>query len=71
MRDRGALQAEAEPPYRRAVAIFVASLGVAHPSTQTVKANYVHVLKEMGRSDDEVRAQLAAIATPLGVVLEL
>ena len=55
---------------RRALAIFNASLGVAHPSTKTAKGNYVHLLQEMGRSDDDIRAQLAAVAGPLGVTLE-
>jgi len=61
---------EAEPMMRRAVAIVAASLGVAHPTTQTAKRNYVALLKAMGRSDAEVRAQLDAIAGPLGVSLE-
>jgi tetratricopeptide (TPR) repeat protein len=58
---------EAEPLLRRALGIFIASLGVQHPSTQTVKNNYARSLEAMGRGEQEVRAQLNAVAEPYGL----
>jgi Tetratricopeptide repeat len=46
--------AEAEPLYERALAIREQHLGQNHPSTQTVRANYVSLLQAM-EHDEEAR----------------
>ncbi len=43
---------------RRALAIFMASLGAEHPSTRIVQGNYAHLLEAQGRTDEDVRAAL-------------
>ncbi len=53
--------AEAEPLMRRALQIVVASLGIDHPNTQTFRSNYHAVLQAMGRTEDEIDAELAAL----------
>jgi tetratricopeptide (TPR) repeat protein len=59
--------AEAEPLMRRALAIFVASLGISHPSTQTVLSNYAVLLSQMGHSQQQIQAQLKALAGRYGL----
>ena len=51
---------EAEPLMCRALHIIVTSLGIGHPSTQTVKNNYAALLEAMGRTKKQVQAQLNA-----------
>ena len=58
---------EAEPLMRRAFTIFLASLGKDHPSSQTVAENYQVLLQQMGRSPQEVLAQLNAVGQPFGM----
>ncbi len=49
-----ALHAESEPLMRRALAIFLASLGGEHPNTQIVQRNYAGLLEALGqRSPDD------------------
>lgn len=52
---------EAESLMRRALAVFVASLGAEHPSTRIVRGNYVGLLKALGRTEAEIRAALDAL----------
>lgn len=59
--------AEAEPLMRRALLIFVKSLGFEHPSSQTVFNNFGRLLAEMGKSKDEIRAELRAVLQEAGV----
>ena len=51
--------AEAEPPLRRALAIAEANLGSEHPHTQIARENTIHLLRALGRSEDEIDATLA------------
>ena len=53
--------AEAEPLMRRALAIFVTSLGTEHPYSKGAGGNYVALLQAMGRTDEEIRAELASL----------
>jgi len=48
-----AMHVEAEPLMRRALAIFVASLGAEHPNTRTVKRSYGLLLAAMNSSTEE------------------
>jgi hypothetical protein len=50
--------AEAEPLYRRALAILRATAGSEHPHTQTVAANYRSLLAAMGWSEAQVEEKL-------------
>ncbi len=53
--------AEAEPLSRRMVGIFLDfthMTGHEHPHLQTALANYSGILKELGRSDDDIEAEL-------------
>jgi len=52
---------EAEPLMRRALAIFIASLGADHPNTCIVKNNYAALLTELGKTENEITAQLNAL----------
>jgi tetratricopeptide (TPR) repeat protein len=55
---------EAEPLMRRAGKIlqgFQRGTGYEHPRWQLFSANYRQMLQEMGRSDDEIEAALAAL----------
>ncbi|MFT4103945.1 MAG: tetratricopeptide repeat protein [Burkholderiaceae bacterium] len=54
-------QAEIEGLMRRALMIVIRSLGLGHPSSQTVKSNYLALLHEMGKSDEEIAARLASM----------
>jgi hypothetical protein len=52
---------EAEPLYRRALAIlvqFTRATGHQHPNLETVRNNYVRVLTALGRSEAETEAAL-------------
>jgi tetratricopeptide (TPR) repeat protein len=44
--------AEAEPLYRRALAICERTLGSEHPTTRTIQANYIALLKAV-KQDEE------------------
>ena len=46
---------------RRALIIFVQSLGVEHPNTGKVRENYIGILQVMGRTEDEIRGELASL----------
>jgi hypothetical protein len=61
--------AEAEPLMRRALAIFIRSLGLDHPSTVTVQNSLTALLLAMGRSEAEARAAIEALARAHGVKL--
>ena len=52
-RNQGAY-AKAEPLMRRAVALLLGSLGTEHPSSRTVAANYVGLLRGMGKTEHEI-----------------
>jgi tetratricopeptide (TPR) repeat protein len=57
--------AEAEPLMRRALAIFLAlrhRTGHDHPAQSTVASDYRQLLKEMGNSEAEIDATIAALA---------
>ena len=46
---------------RRALEVFIGSLGVEHPSSRTVAENYFGLLQAMGRTEDEIKAELASL----------
>ena len=50
---------------RRALAIFVASLGADHPNSHTVMGNYVVLLREMGHSEEEVLERFQSLLREL------
>ena len=52
--------AEAEPLMRRALAIFIDTLGQEHPNSRTVQENYILLLQAMGRTEEEISDGLAA-----------
>ncbi|WP_300332660.1 tetratricopeptide repeat protein [Accumulibacter sp.] len=54
-------QSEAEPLMRRALRIVCLSLGREHPHTQIARKNTIHLLRTLGRSEDEIDATLAAV----------
>ena len=43
---------DAEPMYRRALAIFQKSLGPDHPNTVTVRENFVLLLRKLGKDEE-------------------
>ena len=43
---------------RKALRVFAKTLGPDHASTQTVAENYTALLEQMGRSSEQVRAQM-------------
>jgi tetratricopeptide (TPR) repeat protein len=53
--------AEAEPLMRRALHIFVASLGIDHPNSQAAGGNYLGLLQALGRTEDDIDAELTAL----------
>jgi hypothetical protein len=55
--------------YRRALAIFIRSLGWDHPHTVTVQNRLTALLIAMGRSEAEARAAVEALAREHGVKL--
>lgn len=54
-----ALYGEAEPLMRRALEIFIRSLGAEHSNLRTVMGNYIGLMHAMGRSEDEIQKGLA------------
>jgi hypothetical protein len=46
---------------RRALAMFLVSLEVEHPSSKTVSNNYMQLLDAIGRTDAEIQAERAAM----------
>ncbi len=61
---------EAEPLMRRTVEIFLkftVTTGHDHPHLQTGVGNYAELLEQMGRSPQDVLAQLNAVGQPFGV----
>ncbi|MEX2216146.1 MAG: tetratricopeptide repeat protein, partial [Phycisphaeraceae bacterium] len=64
--------AEAEPLMRRMVEIFLKFTkvtGYHHPHLQGAFNNYAGLLSQMGRSEEQVLAQLNALAQPYGIQL--
>jgi tetratricopeptide (TPR) repeat protein len=62
--------AEAEPLMRRVVEIifrFRAATGHGHPHERAFIATYAGVLAQMGRSGEDVLAQLNAVGAPFGI----
>jgi tetratricopeptide (TPR) repeat protein len=62
--------AEAEPLSRRHLEIlleFARSTGHKHSHQNAAFENYAEILKEMGRDDQQVQAELAALAAKYGV----
>ncbi len=55
--------AEAEPLYKRALAIWEKALGPEHPDVATSLENYAALLRETGRADEaaEMEARAKAI----------
>ncbi len=55
--------AEAEPLYRRSLAIMEKALGPEHPNVATNLENYAALLRETGRADEaaEMEARAKAI----------
>ena len=60
-RDRGRY-AEAEPFYKRALAIKEKALGPAHPHVATSLENYAALLHKTGRDDEAVKLEARAKA---------
>jgi hypothetical protein len=59
---------EAEPLMKRALIIllnFTRRTGHVHPHLKAVFGNYITLLEEMGRSEEEIRATLREIAPEL------
>lgn len=52
---------EAEPLIRRALEIHLRSLGRDHPTSRIAAGNYIELLTALGRSEDEIKAQLASL----------
>jgi tetratricopeptide (TPR) repeat protein len=52
---------EAEPLLRRALRIAVTCSGIEHPFSNAMGDNYVLLLRAMGITDEEIRAELAAL----------
>ena len=53
--------AEAEPLMRRALEIFVVSLGREHPNSRTAQANYIGLLQALGWTDKAIEEDLIAL----------
>jgi tetratricopeptide (TPR) repeat protein len=63
---------EAEPLLLRTVEVFLKftlATGHEHPHLQTAIGKYKDLLRKMGRSDQEIRAQLNALGRPFGIQL--
>ena len=52
---------EAEPLMRRALEIHLRSLGLNHPKSRMVGSNYIELLTALGRSENEIKAELASL----------
>lgn len=61
--------AEAEPLMHRAFLIFMQSLSIQHPNTQTVLNNYKALLQAMGRGAEDIRSDLEKLGQRFGVDL--
>jgi tetratricopeptide (TPR) repeat protein len=64
--------AEAEPMMRRVIEIalrFTKVTGHEHPHLQSFLRNYAGLLQQMGRSQQEIQAQLKAVGRPYGMQL--
>jgi hypothetical protein len=46
---------------RRALELFIESLGTEHPSSCTVAENYFVLLQAMGWAEDEIKGELASL----------
>jgi hypothetical protein len=57
-------QTEAEHLSGRAVRIFLASLGMDHPTTQKLKGNYLKILQAQNQPETEIEAKLEAMENP-------
>jgi len=53
--------AEAEPLMRRALEVFVKSLGAEHPNSQTVAENYAGLLMAKGLSQEQAIKAVAEV----------
>ena len=53
--------AEAEPLMRSSLVIFLSSLGLGHPNSQTVLENYRKILQAQGLSEAAIQAKLASL----------
>ena len=53
--------AEAEPLMCRAPTISLANFGFEHPTLQAIGDNYIRLSKTMGKTDDDIRLELAAV----------
>ena len=61
---------EAEPPMRRALAIFCAlehQIGRTHPSCVTVQTNYEILLGAMGKTAAEIAAEVQVVRRAAGL----
>jgi hypothetical protein len=47
---------------RRALFIVVTTLGFDHPNTQTIGNNYVFLLQQMGKSEEEIEIILSSLS---------
>ena len=54
---------EAEDFVRRALAIDIESRGLDHPSLRDVGSNFIELLQLLGRTNDEIKAELASLAS--------
>ncbi len=54
--------AEAEPHFKRSLAIFEMALGAAHPNVATNLENYSALLRETGRGSEAVKLEARARA---------
>jgi tetratricopeptide (TPR) repeat protein len=64
--------AEAEPSQRRTVEIllqFAVATRHEHPGLQNAIGNYADLLQQMGRSNQEIQAELNAVGRPFGMQL--
>lgn len=52
---------EAEPLMRRALGQLSAGLGTGHPHADTVRRHYTALLRELGRTEEEIEAELAEL----------
>ncbi|MDN5752476.1 MAG: tetratricopeptide repeat protein, partial [Nitrosospira sp.] len=53
--------ADAEPLMRRALYVFFRGLGTEHPSSRTVRENYIGLLQAMGKTEDEIKENIASL----------
>jgi len=63
---------EAEPLMRRVVEIFLQftiAIGHEHRHSRAAIGNYAGLLQQMGRSEQEIQAQLTAVGRPYGMQL--